>query len=317
VAYLGSLGQPWREDSSNAHLTFTRNRIRHELLPLLESWNPQLRDHLAQMATLARDEDAFWQSELSHVIPSILLTGRPVRGGGRASGPESTLVLDLARLAELHPALQRRLLRSVAQQLGAALDFAATESLRALALDGRAGQKLQLEGLHAERTHRELRLDSAAVSAAPSLPEYPVPIPGQIEAPLFDLRLRVELTFPAPSSVNVSNDSAKGTGFSPYSHEAKSTRALAPEGISSGDSPQIARQIATLRNWRPGDRVHLRYSSGPRKVKEVLDRLKVTGSARALWPVLEINGRILWMKGVELEPTPGLRILAEPRDSSS
>jgi tRNA(Ile)-lysidine synthase len=75
--------------------------------------------------------------------------------------------------------------------------------------------------------------------------------------------------------------------------------------------------IATLRNWRPGDRVHLRYSSGPRKVKEVLDRLKVTGSARALWPVLELNGHILWMKGVELEPTPGLRILAEPRDSSS
>ena len=49
-AYLGGLGQDWREDSSNRHLTFTRNRIRHELLPLLEGWNPQLRKHLAQMA---------------------------------------------------------------------------------------------------------------------------------------------------------------------------------------------------------------------------------------------------------------------------
>jgi len=343
VAYLGSLGQPWREDSSNSHLVFTRNRIRHELLPLLESWNPQLRDHLAQMATLARDEDAFWQAELAQITPQILLTGRPVRGGGRASGPESTLVLDLARLAALHPALQRRLLRSVAQQLGAALDFAATESLRALALDGRAGQKLQLEGLHAERTHRELRLDPAVPEpAAQSLQEFSVLIPGQIEAPLFDLRLRVELIPPAPSSVNVANDNVKGTGFNPYSHEAKSTRSFAPEGSPSGDSAHIACQIAgapgpsplgtgdrtnpdstdsspiaTLRNWRPGDRVHLRYSSGPRKVKEVLDRLKVTGSARALWPVLELNGHILWMKGVELEPTPGLRILAEPRDSSS
>src|SRR5271157_287 len=38
-AYLNALGQEWREDSSNRHLTYTRNRIRHELLPLLEGWN--------------------------------------------------------------------------------------------------------------------------------------------------------------------------------------------------------------------------------------------------------------------------------------
>jgi tRNA(Ile)-lysidine synthase len=67
-------------------------------------------------------------------------------------------------------------------------------------------------------------------------------------------------------------------------------------------------QTATLRNWRPGDRVRLRYSSAPRKVKEVLERLKVTGSNRALWPVLELEGRIAWMLGIELEPVPGIRI---------
>jgi hypothetical protein len=43
-------------------------------------------------------------------------------------------------------------------------------------------------------------------------------------------------------------------------------------------------------------------------VKEVLERLRVTGSSRALWPVLELDGRILWMKGVELEPEPGIDI---------
>jgi tRNA(Ile)-lysidine synthase len=50
--------------------------------------------------------------------------------------------------------------------------------------------------------------------------------------------------------------------------------------------------------------VRLRYSSGPRKVKEVLERLRVTGTERAVWPVLEIGGRIVWMRGVELEPDP-------------
>jgi tRNA(Ile)-lysidine synthase len=47
-----------------------------------------------------------------------------------------------------------------------------------------------------------------------------------------------------------------------------------------------------------------------RKVKEVLERMRVTGSRRALWPVLEVDGRIVWMKGVELEPEPGIGVVA-------
>ena len=159
-------GQTWREDSSNRHLTFTRNRIRHELLPLLEGWNPRLREHLAQMAELARDEEAWWQAELARLAPQILLPGRPVRGGGRAAGDGArSLSIDVTRLAALAPALQRRLLRHAAAQLGAAPDFAATEALRTLALAGRAGQKLELaQGLRAERTHRELRLAAGPLS---------------------------------------------------------------------------------------------------------------------------------------------------------
>ena len=69
-----------------------------------------------------------------------------------------------------------------------------------------------------------------------------------------------------------------------------------------------AAKTATLRNWRPGDRVHLRHSSGPRKVKEVLERLRVTGTSRARWPVLEFQGSILWMQGAEVEPNHELSI---------
>jgi len=61
----------------------------------------------------------------------------------------------------------------------------------------------------------------------------------------------------------------------------------------------------------------LRYSSGPSKVKEVLERLRVTGSGRALWPVLEVDGRIVWMKGVELEPEQGIGVAASGLDSES
>ena len=274
-AYLRALGQGWREDASNRDPAFTRNRIRHELLPRLEAWNPRLRDHLAQMAELARDEEAWWQAELARLAPQVLLAGRPVRGGGRASG--DGLALDVVRLAGLAPALQRRLLRFAAEKLGIALDFPATEALRTLALEGRAGQKRELaHGLRAERTPRELRLGvEAATAPAEAAPVYTAQIPGEIDAKAFGVRLKIGLAGPV-----------------------------------AADGEPAAARTAHLRNWKPGDRVRLRYSSGPRKVKEVLERLRVTGSSRAVWPVLEVAGRIVWMKGVEVEPEQGVTVEA-------
>jgi tRNA(Ile)-lysidine synthase len=283
-AYLKGLGQGWREDSTNRHLTFTRNRIRHELLPLLEGWNPQLRERLVQMAALARDEEAWWEAELARLAPQIVLPGRPVRGGGRA-GSEG-VALDVTRVSGLAPAVQRRVLRYAAGQLDVALDFQATEALRCLALEGRAGQKSELaQGLRAERTHRELRLTLVASAAAErgkaaEAAEYATSIPGEIVAPAFGIRLRIDLSAASPLS--------------------------SAGRVEVGDSCRAA----TLRNWRPGDRVTLRYSGGPRKVKEVLERLRVTGSGRELWPVLELGGRIVWMRDVELEPEPGIAVAA-------
>ncbi|MGD0631499.1 MAG: tRNA lysidine(34) synthetase TilS [Terracidiphilus sp.] len=369
-AYLKALGQAWREDSSNQNLTHTRNRIRHELLPLLEEWNPQIREHLAQMSALAREEEAWWQAELARVAPQILLAGRPVRGGGRASG--DGLALDVTRFATLHPALQRRLLRHAAQRLKASLDFAATEALRALALDGRAGQKRELaQGLRAERTPRELRLTVQAVSgdAAEAIPEYKAAIPGEIVAPAFGLRLWIEIVGADSRAILVeggmalreeaSADLSSGaeaqaaekdtvSGGIPEEHTSgakahidligfvpgMNPRPTARASFSAGSEAQaysvdniyglkpvpfapapfaparLAGTEAVLRNWRPGDRVRLRYSGGPRKVKEVLERLRVTGSSRMRWPVLEAGGHIVWMMGVELEPEPGIRVVA-------
>jgi tRNA(Ile)-lysidine synthase len=277
--YLSALGQNWREDSTNRHLTFTRNRIRHELLPLLQTWNPRLSEHLAQMAELARDEEAWWHDEISRSSPGVILTGKPVRGGGRAAGEE--VAIDLPRLAGFHPAIQRRILRHAAASLGFAPDFAGTETLRNLALHGKAGQRCELAaGLRAERTHRELRLtvlpeNQTGAPQTPAPEEVTIPVPGEGESSGFGVRIRI-------------------------------TRAEPP---ATDPGP------ALLRNWKPGDRVRLRHSAAPKKVKEVLERLKVSGAARARWPVLELNGRIVWMQGVVLEPEAGITITATEPES--
>jgi len=159
-AWLRSIGQSWREDASNADIAFTRNRIRHELLPMLSTYNPQVYSQLANMATIARDEDAYWQAELARLLPSLLLPGKPVRGGGRATSThpdESSMAFEIDRLPQ-SPAVRRRLLRAAARQLGSALNFDQTEKLMAMLSPGGARRQQLTAELHADRSPRELRL---------------------------------------------------------------------------------------------------------------------------------------------------------------
>ena len=168
-SYLREESQLWREDSSNADIQHTRNRIRHELMPILRTYNPHVDQALGNVAELAREEESRWQSEIARLLPQIILPGKPVRGGGRAVGTapgEASLAMEIERLRAFDPALRRRVLRAASRQLGARLSF--EETSRILALCGlqshptvttRIGATVQLsQYLRAERSIRELRL---------------------------------------------------------------------------------------------------------------------------------------------------------------
>ncbi len=178
-AYLRAIGQPWRDDHTNADPAFTRNRLRHQLLPQLRDFNPALDQTLSNLAELAREDEARWSAELSRVLPQILLPGKPVRGGGRSvassSGPVS-LSIEIERLRPLDPSLRRRVLRAAARQLGVRISFPETSRLLALCgllslptVPARPGSSLQIAGgLLAERTARELRLTPGQQIAPPA-----------------------------------------------------------------------------------------------------------------------------------------------------
>ncbi|MGC9292695.1 MAG: tRNA lysidine(34) synthetase TilS [Acidobacteriaceae bacterium] len=286
-AYLRALGQEWREDLSNLDPAHTRNRVRHDLLPVLRAFNPNLDEQLARMATLARDEEAYWQGEMARMLPSLLLPGRPVRGGGRSVSTApggASLAMEAQRLLAFAPAVRRRVLRAVAVQLGAALDFEHTEALLDLLVRpvSAAGRRLPLaNGLLAERSARELRLERRAEDdqSAEDLPAYTLPVPGEVEAVAYGLRFM---------AVAVSVSPAAG---------------LPAAGFSA----------ATVRAWQPGDRVWLQHTRGPKKVKEVLERMHLHGKERQNWPVVVWQGRVVWMQGASVAPVPeaGLQVTIE------
>jgi tRNA(Ile)-lysidine synthase len=178
-AFLRSRGQQWREDATNKDVTLMRNRVRHELMPVLRGFNPGVDALLARTAEIARDEEAFWQAEVARVLPQVLLPGRPVRGGGRAVSTavgDASNAVEIARLAALPGALRRRVVRAAVRALyvegETASGLSSEETAKVLALagfggqaaemsgvvKGRIGSRLELHGgLRVERSARELR----------------------------------------------------------------------------------------------------------------------------------------------------------------
>ena len=161
-AFLNEEGQPWRTDASNADPIYTRNRVRHQLMPLLREFNPGIDAALANVAQLARDDEAHWQRAITQLLPQLLLPGKPVRGGGRAVSTlpgQAAVAVELDRLRALDLATRRRVLRAAARQLSCRLNFDDTVRLLTLCEGPVTAGALHLPGgLRAQRSARELRL---------------------------------------------------------------------------------------------------------------------------------------------------------------
>jgi tRNA(Ile)-lysidine synthase len=275
-AYLRAVGQDWREDASNRDVHHTRNRIRHELLPLLaRDYNPGIVESLARTADVARAEEEYWQAETARLLPIVLLEGRPVRGGGRATSASSKeIALSIEVICKQPVAVQRRLLRAAADRLNIELDVEHVETVLHVA----AGKAKACElpgGWRIERTFRELRFvplrkPSSKATAASDGYSYPFNIPGRVSVPEMNIVVQARLESLVPAT-----DRGR----------------LLPEPIV------ISANRVVLRNWQPGDRFQPAHAGSERKVKDLLQSMRLEGDDRRLWPVLAWKERVIWVRG--------------------
>jgi tRNA(Ile)-lysidine synthase len=100
TSYCEQRGLAWREDDSNAGLTYARNRVRHGLLPELGKIHPAAAQNVLRTAALLRDE-----AEVLDALVEAEVDG----SSGSARG-----TVELERLAELPPALRRLVLQRLA-----------------------------------------------------------------------------------------------------------------------------------------------------------------------------------------------------------
>ncbi len=101
IRYLSVHGLIWREDATNQDPTFTRNRLRHQIFPLLREINPNLTATLGRTAHILAGEADRLARQDRETLADLLL----------APAQADRLVLDRDKLAGLAEADQRGVLR--------------------------------------------------------------------------------------------------------------------------------------------------------------------------------------------------------------
>lgn len=184
-AFLREQLQPWRHDSSNELRDFTRNRIRHDILPMLErELNPNLRQVLSETAEIAREEQSYWDQLVESELAALV-------------SPDGTI--SHSQLLETHTALLRRLLRGLCERFSVTLDFHGTEQLRAFILNAEAGTLPIAANAEAvlQRTAQGLRfcVRYRAQAGAEGFC-YQLAIPGSVAVPECGLLMRIATESP-------------------------------------------------------------------------------------------------------------------------
>jgi tRNA(Ile)-lysidine synthase len=278
--YLRERNQPWREDSSNQDVAHTRNRVRHELLPLLEQhFNPAVRQNLADLAELSRAEAEYWEREMRVLATRLLRPGKPSRSGRSNSGKAATtLALDLDAMQSLPVAVQRQLFHHVAAMFGATLEFKHVAELTDLAGKRQNGKKVRLPGgFLAICTFRELQFSSEEPEQNAGGYAFPLHVPGEVGIAALGSIIHARVITPsAPGALEV------------YNPELLLDRGLLESEL-------------IVRNWRAGDRYFPAHTKAPRKIKELLQAGRLgrplASAERHLWPVVESAGEIVWLRG--------------------
>jgi tRNA(Ile)-lysidine synthase len=256
--YLSEIRRAWRDDSSNAELHYTRNKVRHEIIPALcKHLNPQTRQALGESAEIARAEQEFWDIEVQRQLPRVWS-----RGEGSGS-----LRCDLLHSMPL--ALQRRLVRAAVESLGLNLEFGHVEQVLALKEEG-ARTNLR-DGWTAMRQGQLLMFRKSS-DAEPSFFEYPLVVPGKVVV------AEAGLVLHASSADTGNNDDDPR-----YNPDHLLDIRFGGELV--------------VRNWRAGDRFWPAHTKGPKKVKELLQDRHITGDKKKRWPLIATGDQVLWLRG--------------------
>lgn len=262
--HLVQEGLAWREDASNRDTNFLRNRIRHELLPLLEQYNPAIRQRLTSTAAILADEEQLLESLAETAFEELFR-----RNDGGLAGSIAGL--------KTHPAaLQRRILRLAYRQLTGNLDGLGLEHIEAvlrLPDSPRPNARLALpQNISVLRAYDRLLFRSGPENPPDPAVETVISAPGQYRVAGGGI-LTIET---ASAPVDFNNLPADSACFDLY----------------RTPFPWL------VRTFQPGDRMAPFGLGGSKKVKEIFINRKIPLAERRRIPLVFCGEDLIWIAGV-------------------
>jgi len=255
------------QDATNLSLEPLRNRVRLELLPLLQKYNSGIFEALQRTALIAGDD-------IAHLEKEAVLYWAEV-----ADKQGDIIVLDKNTLLKLPVSVQRYLLRmAMADQVGNLKDIEARHIEEMMqALDKPAGKQISLPyGLvfTVDYGCYLLGKDISPLNPFPLLAgEHPLKIPGKTLIPSW----RIDAHIIRPAELN--------TGDNPF--------------IAHFDFGRLDGKL-TVRARQRGDRFQPLGMQGMKKVAQFMLDAKISGDRRGRVPILTDDAGILWVVGCRI-----------------
>ncbi len=273
-----------RIDSSNRSLSFLRNRLRLQLLPLLRQYNPSVDQALLRLADIAKEDNAFIEQHASELWDEV------------ARQENNAIYLDRKQIASLPIALQRQLLRAAVTRLaGDTRDIEAShiEAARSL-LNKPVGKRISLpHGFICQGGYDELVIASTAKQS--QLPPCPFPpLPGE-----FPLKVPGKTVFPGwkvtASIVGERVDSLSLRGVLSTSEGTCQSNLVADFDLHKTGTELSVRQR------RPGDKFQPLGMNIPKKLPEFMVDAKIPRSWRGHIPIVCSPQQIIWVVGWHID----------------
>lgn len=262
--YLRALGETWRTDSTNLDTSYSRNRVRLELIPYIEEHlNPRVRKAVASLSSLAKDDAKVVRDLAQQAFESIA-----------THISKDRVAIDATKLRQLARAIQRRCVRN------------AVEIVK--------GDLRDLEFDQVERI-----IDSVDVSMP-----FNLTLPsGEVYAALVDDELSIfrivepqkievvrQIFFPGSTKVPELGVIIDAAAVDPK------TRPSTPFEVVL-DTAKLAGPLY-VRTWEPGDRIQPLGMSGHKKLQNLFTDRKIPRFERSRTPIITDDQKIVWVAGI-------------------
>ncbi|TWI68118.1 tRNA(Ile)-lysidine synthase [Desulfobotulus alkaliphilus] len=270
ITYLQTKGLSWKEDPSNRDTRFLRNRIRHQLIPLLEeNFNPAIRKALLRTGDIAAEENRWMNTMAEKTYGRLLL---------KENG--NSVSMDKNELSKLLPGHQARVLRHAIFRIQGHLQAMGQPHIEAMhkALQSTESSELHLPGKILVRLSQNI-LEIKKTGHPLRKKESPLPFFSK------ELHLPEKL----PASILLPHDFGR---LEILDQQPSNTPADMYTSLSDRLFP------LTIRAPLPGDRMHPWGRGGSRKLMRLFSEKKVPKELRRKRPVIAVKEGIIWVPGL-------------------